>query len=260
MRSASRNRCRPTARSRSCERASRSPARSRIPYRAPRRCARRSGLDPAASPTPAPEETTLHSVDFYYSIGSRYSYLAASQLDRLAAETGCTFVWCPVDSRRLIGSRPDDPFAAPSPGGQYAPDYRARDVARWAAHYGIPYVEPVGRVRFDPREIALACTAARRLGAGPAVSRGLYAAMYGGACEVLDAGTCTRVAVAAGLDAERFAAELASPATATDLDASTAAAARAGAFGVPTIVVAGEAYWGNDRLVLLRDRLLAGAG
>jgi 2-hydroxychromene-2-carboxylate isomerase len=29
-------------------------------------------------------------VDFFYGIGSRYSYLAATQMDRLAADTGAT--------------------------------------------------------------------------------------------------------------------------------------------------------------------------
>ena len=32
-------------------------------------------------------------IDFYYGLGSRYSYLASTQLDRIAAETGCRFEW-----------------------------------------------------------------------------------------------------------------------------------------------------------------------
>jgi len=30
-----------------------------------------------------------HLVDFYYAIGSRYSYLASTQIARLERETGC---------------------------------------------------------------------------------------------------------------------------------------------------------------------------
>lgn len=194
-------------------------------------------------------------VDFYYSIGSRYSYLAASQLDAIAAETGCVFDWRPVNSPRLIALRPDDPFATPGRTGQYAPEYRSRDVARWAALYGIPYVEPHGRVAFDSQEIALACTAARRLGAVEAVSRALYRALYGGAVPRIDTTVCGELAEAAGLDAARFTAEMASEACAAELDATIAEAAARGVFGVPTFVVGDEAFWGNDRLVLLRAHL-----
>lgn len=195
-------------------------------------------------------------VDFYYSIGSRYSYLAASQLDQVAADTGCRFAWRPVESPRLIARRPDDPFTGGPRTGQYAPEYRSRDIARWAALYDIPYVEPDGRVAFDSHVLALACTAALRLGAVEAVSRGLYAVMYGGKVHRIDEAECARVAAACGLDAERFTAAMHDPATAAQLDAALDAAERAGVFGVPTFVVDGERFWGNDRLVLLRHHLL----
>ena len=195
-------------------------------------------------------------VDFYYSIGSRYSYLAASQLDRIAADTGCRFAWRPVESPRLIARRPDDPFAGGPRTGAYAPVYRSRDVARWAALYAIPYVEPVVGVTFDSHVLALACTAALRLGAVEAVSRGLYAALYGGSLDRIDEAVCTRVAAGCGLDAERFTAAMHDPATEAQLDAALDAAERAGVFGVPTFVVEGERFWGNDRLVLLRHHLL----
>jgi len=44
-------------------------------------------------------------IDFYYAIGSRYSYLAASQIDSLEKDTGCQVRWYPVNSRTLIQSR-----------------------------------------------------------------------------------------------------------------------------------------------------------
>ena len=40
-------------------------------------------------------------IDFYYSISSRYSYLASTQIDALESETGCTVSWFPVDGREL---------------------------------------------------------------------------------------------------------------------------------------------------------------
>ena len=46
-------------------------------------------------------------VDFYLGLGSRYSYLAASQIDRLEAHYGCRFAWKPIASGALIDRRGD---------------------------------------------------------------------------------------------------------------------------------------------------------
>jgi 2-hydroxychromene-2-carboxylate isomerase len=52
-------------------------------------------------------------VEFYFGAGSRYSYLAATQLPAVAAEIGARFDWLPVDSARLIRARGHDRFGAP---------------------------------------------------------------------------------------------------------------------------------------------------
>lgn len=58
-------------------------------------------------------------VDFYYSIGSRYSYLASTQIAALEKETGCRVAWYPVNSLRLIDQRGVSPFKGEPVSGQY---------------------------------------------------------------------------------------------------------------------------------------------
>ena len=41
-------------------------------------------------------------VEFFFGLGSRYSYLAATQLEPIAAATGARFRWRPVFSADLI--------------------------------------------------------------------------------------------------------------------------------------------------------------
>ena len=101
-------------------------------------------------------------VDFYFGAGSRYSYLAATQLRELETETGARFNWLAVDSARLIAARGDDPFAVPNGAGQYDWSYRQKDAEAWADFYGVPFREPRGRLALDPDLLSLACTAARR--------------------------------------------------------------------------------------------------
>ena len=91
------------------------------------------------SPARAP---SAPAVDFFYGIGSRYSYLASTQLDRLAAETGCGIRWRPLYSGDLFAARRRDPFQGDPVSGQYDWAYRRRDAERWAAYYGVLYREP----------------------------------------------------------------------------------------------------------------------
>ena len=195
-------------------------------------------------------------VDFFYGLGSRYSYLAATQLPRLAAETGCRFVCRPLFSGDLFAARGRDPFAGEPPSGQYDWAYRRRDAERWAAYYGVPYREP-DDVAFDPRRLALACTAADRLGVVERFSLGLFRALFVHGTSPLDDRACATLAREVALDQASFRRALVQPETAASLMATVQEAVARGVFGVPSFVLGDEIYFGNDRLVLLRHALKA---
>src|SRR6185436_264084 len=110
-------------------------------------------------------------VDFFFGPGSRYSYLAATQLERVAAETGARFRWRPVLSLDLtertggVRRSPQDPA------------WRSRDVERWARHYGVAYRDAEAEV--DWRALAHACAAAQMQDAAEPFARALYGCVYG---------------------------------------------------------------------------------
>ncbi len=57
------------------------------------------------------------SIDFYLGLGSRYSYLAATQIARIERERGCRFAWKPIPSGVPRDRRGSNPFRqAPVPG------------------------------------------------------------------------------------------------------------------------------------------------
>jgi 2-hydroxychromene-2-carboxylate isomerase len=193
-------------------------------------------------------------VEFFYGLGSRYSYLASTQLEPLAAETGCDVRWRPLFSGDLFAARGRDPFAGPPVSGQYDWAYRRRDAERWAEYYGVPYREP-DDVTYDPRPLALAATAAARLGAVEPFSRRLFQAVFVDGAWPLDDEVCAALAREVGLDRGAFRRALADPKTAAQLAATVEEAAARGVFGVPSFVLGDEVYFGNDRLVLLRHAL-----
>jgi 2-hydroxychromene-2-carboxylate isomerase len=194
-------------------------------------------------------------VEFFYGPGSRYSYLASTQLDRLVADTGCCVRWRPLFSGDLFAARGRNPFAGEPASGQYDWAYRRRDAERWAAYYGVPYREP-DDVAFDPRRLALACTAAARLGVVEPFSRRVFRALFVDGISALDDDFCAALAERVGLDQAPFRFALEQPATAAQLAATVEEALARGVFGVPSFVLGDEVYFGNDRLVLLRHALL----
>ncbi len=195
----------------------------------------------------------METIDFYYSIGSRYSYLAATQIDALKRDTGCQVEWHPIDSVRLIGKRATNPF---DDSGQYAWDYRELDAKRWANFYGVPYYEPRGRVRFDAELLAQACTAAKHFGKVEVYSSLLFAEMFHSSVpKIIGDRECIVCAEKCGIPATNFHTVLTDGQTIDKLDATINMAFEIGVFGVPTFVALGKLFWGNDRIVLLRHHL-----
>jgi 2-hydroxychromene-2-carboxylate isomerase len=192
-------------------------------------------------------------VEFFFAPGSRYSYLAASQMPALERETGATVRWRPVsgvDIRRLRGH---DPFEGAAVSGQYDWAYRRYDAECWADLYGIPFRDPGHEVDFGV--LTRAAMAADRLGAGATCGWRLCQAVYGSDASPLDEALCLRLAVECGLDRDAFARALHDPGTARLLVENAHEAHRRGAFGVPTFFLGERMFWGNDRLVILRHVL-----
>jgi 2-hydroxychromene-2-carboxylate isomerase len=83
-------------------------------------------------------------------------------------------------------------------------------------------------------------------------SESLFSAIFAESLPEIGKEQCVERAETLGLPREDFARELGSPGTERRLAETAEEACSAGAFGVPTFVVDGRIYWGNDRLVLLR--------
>ena len=195
-------------------------------------------------------------VEFFFSPGSRYSYLAASQIGALEAETGCRIEWRPVNGADIRTLRGHDPFAGAAVSGQYEWPYRRRDAERWASVYGIPFREPPERDT-DFALLARAATAAKRLGAAAEYGWALCSAVYGSSDWPVDRDACRQIAQRCGLPRVAFDGELDGDDTRRELAETAAEAHRRGAFGVPTFFFGEQMFWGNDRITLLKHALLA---
>jgi len=197
-------------------------------------------------------------IEFFYGIGSRYSYLASTQMEQLARDTGATVRWRPLYSRVLMERRGMDPFKGTPTSGQYESAYRTRDVTRWANYYGIPFHDPDWDA-LDWQRLALAAVAADRLGGVVPFTKNLYDAVFGIGVAPRADSSLARIADESGLEGREFLRSIDDAETQQRHEQNIADALAAGVFGVPSFVVDGELFWGNDRLVLLRHHLGARA-
>jgi 2-hydroxychromene-2-carboxylate isomerase len=202
-------------------------------------------------------------VDVFWSFRSPYSYLATSRLVEIARRFT-------VDLR----VRPVLPIAIRTPAffEQQNPlwvPYLLRDTFRLAEYLGLPYgwpqPDPVVQ-EFPSRQIAaeqpyihrltrLGVEAGRR-GHGLAFVDEVSRVIWGGVAGWHEGTHLADAARRAGIDLAALDAAIAEPA---DHDATIAANQEAlqvaGHWGVPTMVFAGEAFFGQDRIDLLLWRL-----
>ncbi len=186
--------------------------------------------------------------DFFYDLGSPYSYLASTQLEGIEARTGVAARLFPIT---LGGLRKTTGHQLP-PAAQLK--YMAEDTARWAKQYGVPMQMPKA---FPASTIKALRTllAADRLGKQREAMRALFHTYWGEGNDLSDPAVLTRVLGAAGLDGAVLVKATDEEEIKDQLRRNTSLALDRGVFGVPTFFVGERSFWGNDRMQFVEAEL-----
>jgi 2-hydroxychromene-2-carboxylate isomerase len=197
-----------------------------------------------------PQSVTL---EFYLDLISPFGYLCNHGLRRLAEHYPFTVRHHPVELQRIKLAAGND-----GPSNRDIPPkiaYLTEDLRRWAEFYRVPIVS------------ALPGADTTRLNKGVyfATDRGVadqyvQAAWNGIWAEGNDPGKPTSLdAVARGMgwDAQEFRRFIDSEDASARYEEDNVAAISAGVFGVPTIMIGRNMWWGNDRLNFV-ERHIAG--
>ena len=187
----------------------------------------------------------MKEIQFWFSIGSTYTYLSVTRISAVAKETGASFSWQPFSVRKIMREMDNVPFP---PSKKVKVDYMWRDIERRAQDYGFSAQVPAP---YPLAEFDLA-------------NRVAVLAMQEGWCEDYVQATYRRWF----LDGEEAGGEPNLPQTLSeigqdrarvldlanspDLEAAyleqTARAQELRIFGSPSFIVDGELFWGDDRL------------
>jgi 2-hydroxychromene-2-carboxylate isomerase len=183
-------------------------------------------------------------VDFWFTIGSTYTYLTVMRIEEIEAEAGVNFLWRPYSCRVIMTEQNNIPFT----GKPVKKAYMWRDIERRAALYGLPVrvPAPYGLTEYDVvNRIAILARAEGWL--RPYVKE-LYRRWFQLGEEPSLPPSLPSTLVQIGQDPERVIAASEREATSLAYKEATDEARRLNVFGSPTFVVYGEVFWGDDRL------------
>lgn len=190
-------------------------------------------------------------IDFYFDFISPFSYLAHQRLPELAARFGYALDYHAADLadlKRLAGNTAPKMTAIP-----LKLSYSRIDQKRWAERYGVPITPPSGS--HDSTWLNRgAFYAADRNQAGDYVTAA-WTRMRRDGRDLAEESTWREIAGDLAWKPNDFVAFVRSEDSRTRYQRSTQQAHDRGVFGVPTMMIGDEMWWGNDRLDFLEEFL-----
>ena len=186
------------------------------------------------------------SIDFYFDYLSPYVYLAWLRLPEVCTPRKVQIVARPVLFAGLLNYWGHLGPAEIPPKGQHV----FKECARFAAMAGIPFRSP----RYHPfrpltaLRVSLAEVAQDRQ---TDVISAIFTAGWAEGEDLGDAETIGAALQSAGLDGNALLSAAYEPSAKLKLRQETQTAVEAGVFGIPTMLVDGELFWGLDQLPYL---------
>jgi 2-hydroxychromene-2-carboxylate isomerase len=193
-------------------------------------------MEPLAMPQSDP-------IDFWFSIGSLYTYLTVMRIDRVEDISDVRFRWRPFSIRAIMIEMDNRPVSKPA---KLA--YMWRDLERRAEMYDFAFS---GRPPYPLKNFDLA----NRIAAVGAQEgwcadyvRATYRRWFDDHQEAGSEPNVSESLKEIGHDPGRVVSLAQSEAIGRAYEAATEQARALGIFGVPTFVTRGEVFWGDDRL------------
>ncbi|MFT3775080.1 MAG: 2-hydroxychromene-2-carboxylate isomerase [Minicystis sp.] len=191
-------------------------------------------------------------VSFFFDFSSPFAYLAATQIEAVAARNGARVRFRPFLLGALfkeIGTADIPLFTMPAAKRAHA----AADMQRWAEHYRVPFRFPS---RFPMNTVkALRLVLQLPEAERPPLVHALYRAFWAEDRDLYDDAELVRITNDVGLDGAALLAGAKTDAVKDQLKHATTEAVRTGLCGAPSFMVGDLLFWGQDRLIFVEKAL-----
>lgn len=205
-------------------------------------------LGGATAAAPRQPDGHRRRLEVFHDFSSPFSYLACTQVARLAEEHDAELVWRPMLLGALFKSigTPMMPIRAMSENRQ---QWGLQDMQAWASHWDVPF-------RFTNHFPLNTVLALRVSAVEPDLIAPLYRAAWADNRNLSEQETVAAIVREAGMDADDVFARATADETKALIRKNTEDAEAIGACGAPTLVVDGRlVFWGQDRLDMVARAL-----
>jgi len=180
---------------------------------------------------------------FYFDFSSPFAYLAATRIDGVLPRMPR---WAPISMAFVTSAHERTPWSM----REESREPGKRECEERAAEYGLPPMRwpsgwPLDSYSMPALRAAYVAAAAGRL---REFSRAAFERNFLDGSGLGTEADLRAVTETVGLDPDHVLAETRRPAIKEKLKLETETAIRAGVFGVPTVLVGEEIFWGDDRL------------
>jgi 2-hydroxychromene-2-carboxylate isomerase len=180
---------------------------------------------------------------FYFDFSSPYAYLAATRVDDVLPRMPR---WVPISMAFVTSAHKRVPWSMCAESREPG----KRECEKRAAEYGLPPLRwpsgwPVDSYSLPALRAAYVAAADGRL---REFCRAAFERNFLDGNGLGTEADVRGVVATVGLDADQVLAEISGPEVKGKLKMETEKAIRAGVFGVPTVLVGKELFWGDDRL------------
>ena len=187
----------------------------------------------------------MAALEFWFEFASTYSYPAAARIQTMADQAEITVLWRPFLLGPIFQQQGwrDSPFNLYPVQGRYM----WRDLERICAALEIPLRRPSVFPRNSVLAARVACIFAAEAWL-PEFVRQVFRANFAEDLDIANPEIIAHCLELSGVSAGRLIDRALAPDNKETLRLQVERAAALGVFGAPSFLVAGELFWGNDRL------------
>ncbi|HEV2612831.1 MAG TPA: 2-hydroxychromene-2-carboxylate isomerase [Noviherbaspirillum sp.] len=194
----------------------------------------------------------MKQVEFFFDVGSPYSYLAYHQLPKITRAKGAEIVWRPM----LLGAVFQAAGNSSPAGIPVKASYLAIDLERWARHFDVPFKNnphfPINTLQLMRGATGMQMRSEEEFHHYLST---IFSAMFEHPRNLGNLEELTAVLEAGGISPALYMELIADDKVKQALKKNTEEAVSRGVFGAPTFFVGSDMYWGQDRLHFVEQAL-----
>lgn len=192
-------------------------------------------------------------IEFYFDCSSPWTYLAFHNVQPLAKELGAEVDWKPILVGGIFNTVNPSVYETRKAPVMAKARYHAKDLKDWTQHAGLKIKMPPSVFPVNSVKVMRACIVLKSQGKLVDFARNAFEVYWSEDQDISQDEVIAEICERSGVEAAPLFEAIQDQAIKDELKANTQAVMDRGGFGSPTLFVGGDMYFGNDRLVLVRD-------